>query len=143
VIASIVAPNSANITGFATRFASTFDEYRILGASVKVTPVTASVGVTKFWFDEKSSSTPTSNEAQERTSTPLANSNSNSSSYRTFSWRAKDLLDLQYTPIGTNVTPVNFKIYTDLATWGAPVAVTNLWIIEPNVLIEFRGLKST
>jgi len=58
-------------------------------------------------------------------------------------WRAKDLLDLQYTAIGTVSTPVTFKTYTDLANYGAPAAVTNLWLLEPDFIMEFRGIKSS
>lgn len=135
---------AAQITGFASRFASTFDEYRILGANVRITPMSASVGVSKLWFDEKSTSAPTANEAQERTSVPLANTNAMASSRRTMRWRARDLLDLEYTATSvTNVTPVTFKLYTDVATWGAPAAATVLWLVEPEFLVEFRGIKST
>jgi hypothetical protein len=144
VISSAYPVEASEIVGFATRFGSTFDEYRILGADVRVTPVSASTGVSKMWFDEKSPSAPTSNESQERTVVPLANTNAMASSRKTFRWRARDLLDLQYTAIGTtSVNPVSFKVYTDNALYGAPVAVTNLWLIEPVMIIEFRGLKST
>jgi hypothetical protein len=135
--------SSAAIAGFSTRFGSTFDEYRIVGAQVRLTPVTPTTGVSKAWFDEKSTSAPTSNESQERTSIPLSNSSSNSRSSHTFRWRAKDLLDLQYSAIGTDYTPVSFKVYTDNASWGSPIAVTSIWILEPIFLIEFRGIKST
>jgi len=143
VIASATQINIAGLTGFAARFGSTFDEYRILGADVRVTPVSASSGVSKMWFDEKGSSAPTANEAQERTAVPLANTNAMASSRKTMRWRARDLLDLQYAPIGTGGTPVTFKVYTDLATWGAPIAATNIWLVEPVYIFEFRGLKST
>jgi len=143
VIAFAYAVSSANVTGFATRFGSTFDEYRILGAEFRVTPVSASVGVSKMWFDEKNVANPTANEAQERTNVPLANTNAMSRSRMNLRWRARDLLDLQYTPIGTVGQPATFKVYTDLAQWGAPVAATNLWLIEPVFTFEFRGIKST
>ncbi len=131
------------VQGFTTRFGSTFDEYRILGANVKVRPVSASTGVSVMSFDEKSSSAPTANSAMERVGLRLPNTNANNKSCVVMRWRARDLLDLQYTAIGTLVTPCYFKVYTDLATWGAPAAVTPLWLVEPEFLVEFRGLKST
>jgi hypothetical protein len=143
VIASYIYVGKGNITGFASRFGSTFDEYRILGADVKITPLSASVGVTKFWWDEKADASPTANEAQERVSTPLANTNASAASSKIMRWRARDLLDLEYTPIGTDVKPAFFKVYTDTSTWGAPTTVTDLWLIEPRFIVEFRGLKST
>ncbi len=134
---------TSKVTGFSSRFGSTFDEYRVLGVDVRVTPVSASTGVSKVWFDEKANNTPSANEAQERTSMPLANTNASSKSARIIRWRARDLLDLEYTQIGTSVGPVTFKTYTDAATWGAPAAVTPLWLVEPVFHIEFRGIKST
>lgn len=143
VIASVYSISSAAITGFATRFGSTFDEYRILKAVFRITPVSASTGISKMWFDEKSNSAPTVNESLERTSQPMANTNANSKSCNRMTWVARDLLDLQYLPIGTATTVVNHKVYTDSGNWAAPIAVTALWIIEPILTVEFRGVKST
>jgi len=143
VIASNIGVDVANIVGFSSRFGSTFDEYRILGVDVKVTPVSASQGVTKFWFDEKNQSAPTLNEAEERYCIPLPNTNASPKAARVFRWRARDLLDLEYTAIGTSFSPVCFKLYTDSTSFGAPVVVTPLWLIEIMHHIEFRGLKST
>lgn len=135
--------STAAITGFATRFGSTFDEYRIVGARVLIRPVSASTGITVFWFDEKSTSAPTANEAQERVGLRLPNSNASDMSVRAMSWNARDLLDLNYTAIGSAVTPVTFKGYSDNASWGSPIAVTPLWVIEADITFEFKGLKST
>jgi len=135
--------NTGAILGFSTRFGSTFDEYRIVGTDARMTPLSATSGVSKVWFDEKNTANPTANEAQERTSTPLVNSNANARAVRVFRWRARDLLDLQYTAIGTSVTPVSFKVYTDTASWAAPATVTPLWLLELILYFEFRGIKST
>jgi len=143
VIANAIGIDSTQITGFAARFGATFDEYRVLGADFKITPVSASTGVSKFFFDEKASGNPTANEAQERNSVPLANTNAMASSRRTMRWRAKDLLDLQYIATNSTATVAYFKTYTNSATWGAPTAVTALWLVEPTLICEFRGIKST
>lgn len=143
VIANVYGINTSGISGFATRFGSTFDEYRIVGAEMNIRPVNSASGISVMWYDEKSTSTPTSNEAQQRIGRRIPNTNAQSKSMFSMKWRARDLLDLQYTAIGSAVTPVSFKLYTDTAAWGAPAVVTNLWILEPVFTIEFRGLKST
>lgn len=142
VISSAVAISTAQITSFATRFGSTFDEYRILGANIQIRPLTVSTGVTRFWFNEKSATAPAANDSFERTGITLDNTNANSKSNTTMTWRARDLLDLQYTPIGTASTPAYFDVYTNNGNWGAPVTATALWIYDMELLIEFRGINS-
>jgi hypothetical protein len=133
----------ADITNWATRFAGTFDEYRILSARMRVRPVSATTGVTAMWFDEKNvSAAPTLTEAQERTLNVYTNSNANAKSYVTMVWRARDLVDLQYTSTAiTTVVPATFKLYSDNTNFGAPIAVTPAWLLEPEFTIEFRGLN--
>jgi len=144
LIAGTYLVEAADIASFATRFGNTFDEYRILGADITVTPITASTGVSRFWFDEKSSATPTFNDSRERTVVTLPNSNANARSCRKMTWRARDLLDLQYTSIATtSVNPVTFKIYTDNGNYGAPATVTQLWLVESELMLEFRGIASS
>lgn len=145
VLATDIVVQASGITGFNTRFGSTFDEYRILGVDVLLRPVTATTGVSVCWFDEKNvANTPTANEAQERTGLRIPNTNASSATMRVMRWRAKDLVDLQYSPItSTGVQPVAFKVYTDAVTWGAPIVATALWVVEPIYHIEFRGVKST
>jgi hypothetical protein len=143
VLADTLALEVLSVLGFATRFESTFDECRIVKATVRIRPISASSGVTKFWFDEKSNATPTANEGVERYSQTLVNSNANCAAVTVMTWRPHDLLDLQFNAIATATTPVFFKLYTDNAIFGAPAAATALWLIEPMLTIEFRGLKST
>ncbi len=135
--------NIGLITGFASRFGSTFDEYRILSARVIAYAISASNGVSKMWFDEKSTSTPTLNESMERTVLTVPNTNA-AKFKNNLSWRARDLLDLEYTAIGSVVSPVTFKVYSDNANYNGPaVGPTPLWIIEIDLVMEFRGIKST
>ncbi len=144
VIASRLPVNIGNITGFSSRFGTTFEEYRILAATFKITCVSASTGVSKFWFEEKDVlSTPTSNESQEKTHIVLPNTNASSKSSKTMRWRARDLLDLEYTDINTTVSPVSLSIYTDNTFYGSPSTVTALWLVEFVATVEFRGLSST
>lgn len=144
VIAFNFGVSAAEITGFASRFGNTFDEYRIVGARVLIRPCSASTGVSSMWFDEKSPSAPTANESNERFGDRLCNSNAMSKSFTQMRWSARDLLDLEFTDTGTtSVTPVTFKVYTDAANWGAPITVTPLWVLEMFITFEFKGLKST
>lgn len=141
VISGSLVLGPAAIVDFATRFGKTFDEYRILGADVMIRPLSVSTGVTRFFFDEKSATAPTIDDSQERIGLSLPNNSANVKSAALMTWRARDLLDLEYTPIGTDSTPAYWKLYTDTATWGAPTAVTALWLAVIDFHIEFRGLR--
>jgi hypothetical protein len=144
VIANSYSINaSSNVTGFSTRFASTFDEYRIIKAIMKIRPCSASTGLTRFFFDELSGTNPTQNDALERVGIELCNSNANSSSTKEMHWSPRDLDDQNFVATTASVTPCYLKIYTDAAVFGAPATVTPLWLISQNLTVEFRGLKST
>lgn len=141
LIASAIGIDVSHVTDFGTRFNSTFDEYRILRARVNIIPIFTNSGVSKFWFDEKSTASPTLKESQERQVLTIPNTNG-SRSRQTMNWRARDLLDLEYTATGTAVTPVTFKVYTDGTNYGAPATAQVCWLIEFWLTFEFRGLKS-
>lgn len=142
VIANARPIDTTQIISFATRFGDTYDEYRILGADIEITPVTPNVaGVTSFFFDEKSASTPNANMASGRSGLTLQNS-SNANVKRVMRFRVTDLLDLQYSPIGTTTTVGYFKTYTDNASFGSPTTVTQLWTVRVDLHVEFRGIRS-
>jgi hypothetical protein len=141
VIANSQGLSIADINTFSTRFGNTFDEYRILGVNVKIRPLADSTGITQLFFDEKSSAAPTVAESYNRTRLTLPNTNAQSKSFTVLRWRARDLLDLEYQPIGTTFTPVYFKTYTDTANFAAPAVVTPLWFYEYDFIMEFRGIK--
>lgn len=143
VISSSIGISTSLINGFATRFGLTFDEYRILKVYCKIRPLVVSTGVTRFLFDEKSSTALTATGSTQRVGLTLANNSADSKSLQTMIWSARDLLDLQYTAIGSSVTPVYFKIYTDSTNYGAPVSATALWLIEFDLTVEFRGLSAS
>lgn len=141
---SVATQISKNLVGaFNTRFATTFNQYRILGADIEMIPLTTTFGSSVFFWDEKSTTAPVAADATERV--VVAKSNSNASlagkSYH-MTWRAKDLLDLGYLETtAAAVTVCTFKSYTDLANYGTPAAgVNNVWLLKPMLLIEFRGI---
>jgi len=143
VLTAVYNIQISDIAGFSARFASTFDEYRILGVDIRVRPVNASSGVSVMFFDEKNTTAPTLLQAQERTINLYSNSNASSRTMILMKWRAKDLIDLQYTDTNTTtVIPVSFKIYSDSANYAAPIVATPLWLVEPTFYVEFRGIRS-
>jgi hypothetical protein len=142
LIAAIIPVEATTIQNFASRFENTFDECRILKAVIRIRPVSAFSGVTKFWFDEQSNATPTANEAMERYCMTQSSTSTMSKSSFQMVWTPHDLLDLQFNAIATNTVPVRLKIYTDNANFGSPVAGNPVWLIEPMLTIEFRGIKS-
>lgn len=140
VLAAATAVSVGQIPDFATRFGSTYDEYRILGADVEMIPVSNASGVSVFWFDEKLTSTPTLAQSQDRTARAVPNSNANSKAFTVHRWRARDLLDLEFSAITAAPQPVTFKTYTDAANWGAPIVATALWVPRITLIVEFKGL---
>lgn len=143
VIASSIGISTSLINGFSTRFGLTFDEYRILKVYCKIRPLAVSTGVTRFLFDEKNSSAVSATGSTQRVGKTLANNAADPKSVTMMTWSARDLLDLQYTAIGSTVTPVYFKIYTDSTNYGAPATATALWLIEFDLTVEFRGLAAS
>jgi hypothetical protein len=143
VIAQNDVVSTSQILNFASRFGNTFDEYRIVGATVRVRAVGPNSGILRCWFDEKSGSAPTQADAVERIGQSTVLNSADPKSCFQMKWTARDLLDLQYTAIGTSSSPVYFKIYTDNADFGAPIAATVVVFREIDLHVEFRGLKTS
>jgi hypothetical protein len=130
------------MSAFATRFASTFVEYRIIRAKFKYRCFSTTVpGISQVWIDEKSTTNPSLNEARERAI--LSISHANVVKNHELTWTCSDPLDLQYSDIGTAVTVCSFKLYTDNAVFGAPTVATEFLEIVPYFQLQFRGLQGT
>jgi hypothetical protein len=132
----------STVLGYGTRFSATFQEKRLIKASFKVTFLTPSTGVLVSMFDEKVVSVPTANQSKEQDilgREPITNT----LRPKTYVWKARDILDLEFSPVATASTPVTFKCYTSTADWGATIVSTDIAIIEPTFWVQFRGLKST
>jgi len=132
------------VRGWATRFDDTFDEYVVTNVAVRIRPLTTSTGVTRFWFSDVGVSAATANAASERTAITLANTQTQQKSVVTMRYKVRDFTQVSYE--GTSNSPpgsVNFFVYTDNTNWGAPVTATQLWMIEPEIIVEFRGIAST
>jgi len=143
LIASTQAVQKTSISSFATRFATTYDEYRFVGCNYKCRAVGPNPGVGVVWFDEKSNSTATLTDSQEKTGRRFPFNSGNSKSDFVMRWRANDLVDLQWSAIATTQTPAYFKIYSDNANYGASIVATPYLLIEPEYIVEFRGLQGS
>jgi hypothetical protein len=140
LISATAQVSSAALAAFATRFGSTFVEYRIIRARYLLRCFSSTnPGVFTCWFDEKSTAAPIVQEAQERSIGTF--SCSSISTPHIFKWEASDTLDLQYQLISTAVTPVTFKVYTNNANFGASVVATDYLEIVPYFCVQFRGLQ--
>jgi len=132
--------NIGNVIGFATRFGSTFVEYRIVRARINIQMFSSTnPGVLRVWWDEKSNATPTEVEAEERATGSL--SCSATDKVLTSKWVCADPLDLQYQAIATTFTPVTFKFYTDNANFGSSIVATDYLEISGEFQFQFRGLQ--
>ncbi len=141
VIANVVTVSAANVLGL-TRYTNAWDEYRILEAHIDIIPVLTSTGILRHFWDEQSSSVPTTNESVERDvySQLISNGFKN---IKTFTWKPRDIADLKFIASSTSAAVAYFKSYTDAANWGAPTAATTVAVQQLRLIVEFRGVKST
>ncbi len=130
------------VPDWASRFATTFDEYRVLAARYHLESLGPSTGVTRVWFEEKNANLPTFEESRQQTI--LSNlKNTNAVQQRTsWRWEARDLLDLEFTDVSTSKNPVFFEVYTDATNYGAPIVATPLWLLHVELLVEFKGINA-
>jgi hypothetical protein len=140
-----VISSSYNIVGsqigdFTTRFASTFDEYRILGVDFMIRPVTPGAsGITVFALDEQVPGALTLQSSQERVGKRLPNG-SVSARPVSMRFRTTSISELNYVSTGSYTYIGQLGIYTDATNYGSPVTVTPLWLVEPTFIVEFRGI---
>ena len=140
VIATGIAVSSASIQAFATRFGSTFVEYRIIRAKFRIRLFSSTnPGLLQFWLDEKSAGTPTLVEAQERA--VLSCSAAAIDTMSELDWTSSDTLDLQYLAIATASTLCTFKEYTNNANFGSSIVATDYYEVIPAFQLQFRGLQ--
>jgi len=140
VIAGTYAVISSNIGSFATRFGSTFVEYRMIRAVFKIRLFSSTnPGIIQIWIDEKSASAPTAAEAEERA--VLTFSAASVDKNPELKWISGDPLDLEYLAIGSTATLATFKVYTNNANFGSSVVATDYLEMIPIFQFQFRGLQ--
>lgn len=152
VIAQILDNNVVSqVGGWATRFGSTFDEYRVESVTWELISIALNVGMTQFFVSETNLGTPTLTEAQQREALTLKNNiqptvlypaSGTRSFMPTIKWMNRDFEDQSWLPIGTATTTGYLSIYTDNANYASPTS-SALWIIKPSFNVSFRGLRST
>jgi hypothetical protein len=131
------------VTNWSTRFQAVFDEYRVMSTRFIIKSLVASTGVTRFFFD--SNGTAALIDAQERRGSTLVNTNASTKSSYTMTYTPKEPGELAFvlTYLATTGTYPYFCAYTNAANFGATAVATPLWLIQPELVVEFRGLKST
>jgi hypothetical protein len=142
LIANASSVSSAFVSNFATRFGSTFVEYRFIRAKWKLRFFSSNnPGVVHFWVDDKSNAAPTLNEALQRATTVCSAADIGGKSVQ--KWVCADPLDLQYIAIGAAAVNVTtFKSYTNFTNFGSSIVATDYLEIEPEFQVQFRGLQT-
>jgi hypothetical protein len=140
LIAFVFNVSSGNIQSFATRFGSTFVEYRIIRAKFQIRLFSSTnPGVLQFFIDEKSQSSPTLAEALERATLVV---NASAVDQRPIlKWVCADPLDLQYSATGTAAVSATFKCYSNNTNFGSSIVATDYFVVEPMFQVQFRGLQ--
>lgn len=140
LIATGLSISSAAIASFATRFGSTFVEYRIIRAKFLIRLFSSTApGVLQYWIDEKSTSTPTLAEAQERAVISISASATDTMSE--LDWTCADPVDLAYLAISTVTNVATLKEYTNNANFGSSTVATDYYEVIPKFQVQFRGLQ--
>lgn len=139
-ISGLYQISPAAIQSFATRFGSTFVEYRIIRARFRIRFFSSTnPGVVQFFMDEKVGAVPTLAEAQERYTLSLSASSTDTEPV--LKWVSADPLDLQYQPIGTTTPLAYFKYFTNNANFGSSIVALDYFEISPEFEFQFRGLQ--
>ncbi len=134
------ALDSTAVADWANRFASLYEEYRIVGAEVDVLCFSSTTtGLLRMYFDEKSAANPTVASVTQRSIRDITCS---SNRKHTLKWTVVDVGDMAFTATTTNYTPVYFKLYTDTANFGAPSTVTAVASINYWLMVQFRGYST-
>lgn len=140
IATAITCDPITNITGWGTRFQSTFKEYRVVKALLKMKTFSSVLpGQINSWIDETLTSAPTANQAlqyQGVTTYPAGNNERT----HIVKWSPHSLSELSYLPIGTASNNATFKIYTDNAVFGASAVATPYMTAQVIYSIQFRGI---
>lgn len=131
----------AGVGGYVARFQSTFDEVRVLSAMVRITPVSSSAGMTKFFWSEKALvAVPTSATVAQRITRDIANSNGAGTGY-VMRFASTGFQDLSWDPVSAPVAAAYFNIYTDPA-YATPATVNSLFVVQVELNVQLRGIAS-
>ncbi len=120
---------------------SQYDEFRCLGIQWLVVPLGANSGTLLLYVDDADASAPTQTKTEMRYDKIMVLNSSNSKAIQKFEWRAQNLIDLGWlsTASASSSTFASLKMYGNLATYETP-ASTDVVVVMPSLLIEFRGM---
>lgn len=139
---SLAIPISfAAVADFGTRYGNTFDEVRVLGASVKITPLQLVSGVTKFFWSERALTTDVDRvTVLYRKVRDIANSNAAVTSGTTYTmvYRSTGFQDLSFDPIDSTVPCAYFNAFTS-DVYGT-TGDQQLFMLDVTLDVQFRGL---
>jgi len=141
VVQTVYTVNVGNISNFATRFASLYEEYRIVKAKFYTRLFSSNIsGLLLTWVDEKTFGVPTLAESRTKTNKRDMFNASCIDRKPLLSWTPHDPLDQQYTSTSVTNTFAAFKVYSDNANYAMPIVATAIGEIFAEFTVQFRGL---
>jgi hypothetical protein len=130
------------IQAFATRFATLFREYAVVGLTVEVqcNNIATTSGRAAIFIDETTAGAPTAAQALGRPRLDLAVGPLFTPNAPKVSWVPQDIVDLDYFSTSAPGTSTAWlKIYTDVANFGTQAATTGQIIVTGALALEYRG----
>lgn len=138
VIASSTAISYSLISTFTTRFAG-WDEYRVTRVIFDCrTCSTSNPGLIHVWIEDRSNSTPTLAIAE--AAEGLFFNMSASDTPHQLDYKINDPVYVDYTQLNATQTIGYLNVYTNNANYGANAVATDVLVIIPHFVIQFRGL---
>ncbi len=139
-LAATVSVNVQSLIARSATFLTLFQEYRIVGARFRIrvlTPFTTPQGIISCYLNEKLSSAPTANESASspRVEVPCLAYTADKCYF--IDWVARDLLDLEFTPSATTVTPLYVKFYAT----GTNASTAGSLVLDGALRVQYRGLQ--
>lgn len=133
----------AGVPNGATRYGTAFDEQRLLSCSIRIIPLSASNGITAFFFSEKPlTGAATAVMASQRNSRYISNSNGSGNSNYVMNWKADGFLDLSWDPVLTSVPAAYFTAYTE-SSFGSPTVAGPAFMVQICYRFQMRGIANT
>ncbi len=129
------------IHDFSSRFAG-FEEYRIVKAVFTLLPYGSTIpGIIKLWFDSDFSSAPTSAEAYNAEGLQMQLC---SVTPKSLTYKPLDPALQAWSLVSSGTFNIGYvKVYTDNATYGAPIVATQVVMLTGEFTIQFRGYSAT
>ncbi len=139
-VGSVIAP-SLSLLNNLTSLQGVFDEYRFIEIIYHVRPVGPNAGDLAYYVDDEDAGAPTLASAGNKAEFIMPVHSGNPKSAFALRYRSQNLTDLSYLSTSTQSTSQfsTLKVYGDTANYGVP-ASTDMVLVEPVALVEFRGV---